>query len=101
MIARIWRGTTLESKADEYLQYLMATGLSDYQKTAGNKEVQILRRVRDGRAEFILVSFWESLDAIRNFAGENIERARYYPEDEQYLLAFEPEVEHYEVVFDK
>lgn len=101
MIARIWRGTTLESKADEYLQYLMATGLGDYRKTEGNKGVHVLRRVRDGRAEFILVSFWESLDAVRNFAGENIERAVYYPEDEQYLLAIEPEVEHYEVLFDK
>jgi len=46
------------------------------------------------------VSFWESLEVIKAFAGSDPERARYYPEDERFLLDFEPNVEHYEVLVD-
>jgi heme-degrading monooxygenase HmoA len=59
--------------------------------------VQVLRRTEAGRTHFLLVSLWESWDAIRAFAGEDVERARYYPVDEEYLLEMEPRVTHYEV----
>jgi hypothetical protein len=49
-------------------------------------------------AHFLLISLWESWNAIRSFAGEDIERARYYPQDAEYLLELEPKVTHYEVV---
>jgi hypothetical protein len=57
-----------------------------------------LRRIEDDRAHFLMVSFWESIEAIKRLAGSNPERARYYPEDEVFLLNFEPTVEHYEVL---
>ena len=57
-----------------------------------------MRRFREGRAEFLLISLWESLDAIRAFAGEDLDRAVYYPEDEEYLLELEPDVAHCEVL---
>ena len=101
MIARIWRGHTPEEKADQYLDYLKATGLRDYRATEGNRGVRVLRRTSDGRAEFLLISLWESFDAIRKFVGEDFERAVYYPEDKNYLLGFEPTVAHYEVLFDE
>ena len=101
MIARIWRGHTSEEKADRYLGYLKATGLKDYRATEGNRGVRVLRRTSEGRAEFLLVSLWESFEAICRFAGEDFERAVYYPEDRDYLLDFEPKVAHYEVVFDE
>ena len=101
MIARVWRGHTPEEKADEYLDYLRATGLGDYLAAEGNRGVRVLRRADNGRAEFLLISLWESYDAIRGFAGEDFERAVYYPEDKDYLLGFEPKVAHYEVVFDE
>ncbi|CAA9588977.1 MAG: hypothetical protein AVDCRST_MAG18-4512 [uncultured Thermomicrobiales bacterium] len=97
MIARIWRGVTPAHKADDYLTYLGATGLKEYRATPGNRGVQVLRRIRDDEAEFILISLWESLDAIRAFAGDDPECAVYYPEDRDYLLAFEPNVDHFEV----
>jgi heme-degrading monooxygenase HmoA len=100
MIARIWRGVTPEAKADRYLEYLMATGLKDYRATAGSRGVQVLRRIHDGRAEFLLISVWESFDAIRQFAGDDVEKAVYYPEDKDYLLELEPTVAHYEVVWE-
>lgn len=100
MIARIWRGVTPESKADQYFDYLMITGVKDLRATDGNRGVMVFRRVSDGQAEFILISLWESFDAIRRFAGDEIDIAVYYPEDKEYLLALEPKVLHFEVLDD-
>jgi heme-degrading monooxygenase HmoA len=98
MIARIWRDETPESKAEQYFDFLKATGIKDYQGTKGNQGALVLRRIRDGHAEFFLLSLWESWDAIREFAGNDVEKAFYYPEDSEFLLSMEPEVEHYEVL---
>jgi len=97
MIARIWRGVTPADKADEYLAYLEATGLRDYRATPGNQGVWVLRRTYEGRAEFLLFSLWDSVEAIARFAGDDIERAIYYPEDDAYLLEREPKVAHFEL----
>jgi heme-degrading monooxygenase HmoA len=96
MIARIWRGQTDAAHADKYLAYLQETGVKEIRETPGNSGVRLLRRIADGRAEFIFISFWDSLDAIKAFAGPDIERAVYFPEDEAYLLELEPTVAHYE-----
>ena len=98
MIARIWRGITLAGKADDYLDYLRETGVRDYARTAGNRGVKVLKRIQGEHCEIMLVSLWDSMDAVRAFAGENPDRSVYYPEDEQYLLEMEPLVRHYEVV---
>lgn len=97
MIARIWHGVTAAAKSDEYLDYLNETGVPDYRATEGNRGVYVLRRIEDDRAHFLTVSFWESMEKIEGFAGPEPEKARYYPEDEQYLLDFEPGVKHYRV----
>jgi heme-degrading monooxygenase HmoA len=60
--------------------------------------VYVLRRIEGDRAHFLTASFWQSMDAIKGFAGSDPAKARYYPEDEEFLLEFEPTVEHYEVV---
>ena len=75
MIARTWHGVVPEPKADAYDAYLRRTGIPDLQATPGNRGVYVLRRVRDGEAHFLLISLWESLDAIRAFAGDDVERA--------------------------
>jgi heme-degrading monooxygenase HmoA len=98
MIVRIWHGVTEAKKSDEYLDYLGETGVPDYRATEGNLGVYVLRRIDDGRAHFLTVSFWESVSAIEAFAGSDPEKAKYYPEDEEFLLEFEPTVEHYEVL---
>ncbi|MEW5931638.1 MAG: antibiotic biosynthesis monooxygenase [Gemmatimonadota bacterium] len=97
MIARLWHGAVPGSRGDAYLEYLERTGLPDYRATPGNRGVQVLRRTGDGRTHFLLITLWESWDAIRAFAGDDPERARYYPEDAEYLLELEPRVTHYEV----
>lgn len=100
MIARIWRGRTRAEYAGTYLDYLRQTGLSDYRSIDGNQGVRVLRRVDGEQAEFLLISLWESYEAIEAFAGPAYERAVYYPEDDDYLLEKEPGVRHYEIVFD-
>jgi len=98
MIARIWRGVTRESDKDIYLDYLQKTGLPDYVSTRGNLGVTVLRRVYDGKAEFLLTTYWESYEAIRAFAGPDYEKAVYYPEDKKFLLEMDPQVRHYELL---
>lgn len=97
MIARLWIGQTRAEHADRYLDYLKATGVIGCRSTEGNHSVQILTRVDGDVAEFIFVSFWESMEAITRFAGEDVERAVYYPEDREYLLALDPRVRHFDV----
>ncbi|HEY1469030.1 MAG TPA: hypothetical protein VGF61_08290 [Candidatus Acidoferrum sp.] len=97
MIARIWHGKTNVSVADVYLDYLFKSSMPAYRATAGNKGAWVLRRLEGDVAHFITLSFWESRDAIVAFAGADIEAAKYYPEDEKYLLEFEPNVTHYEL----
>lgn len=98
MLARIWDGATEARRADDYVEYLRRTGVADSTSTKGNHGVYVLRREDGPRTSFRFVSLWESMDAIRRFAGSEPERARYYPEDERFLLALPPGVEHYEVV---
>ncbi len=98
MIARLWHGITPLDKADEYAAFLNRTGIPDYQATPGNRGAYLLRRREGNQVHFLTLSFWDSEEAIRGFAGEEIEKARYYPEDPQYLVELEPLVTHYEVV---
>jgi heme-degrading monooxygenase HmoA len=99
MLARIWHGITPKSKADEYGEFLNRTGVTDYQATEGNRGVRVLRRIDGEQAHFLIITFWDSIEAIKRFAGGDFEKARYYPEDKDYLLEFEEKVTHYEVIF--
>ena len=98
MIARSWHGMTPAAKADEYLAYLNRTGIPDYKATEGNRAVYVLRRIEGEHAHFLLISLWDSYDAIRKFAGDDLEKAHYYPEDDEFLLEKESTVLHYEVL---
>ena len=98
MIARTWHGRVRAGEAERYQAYLEATGLPDYRRTPGNRGVYVLRRAEGDVVHFLLLTLWESWEAIRAFAGDEPERARYYPEDERFLLELEPTVTHYEVL---
>jgi heme-degrading monooxygenase HmoA len=97
MIARVWIGATPEKMSNRYLEYLEKTGVKGCRTTPGNRGVYVLRRVGGGRAEFLFISLWKSLEAIEAFAGSEIDRAVYYPEDRDFLLEMSPDVQHYEV----
>lgn len=97
MVVRIWRGVVKTEDAEEYARYIHDTGFSEYAATAGNRGAHMLRRDEGGRTEFITLSFWDSSESIKAFAGEDIEAAVLYPEDERFLIESEPTVKHYEV----
>jgi heme-degrading monooxygenase HmoA len=99
MIARIWRGVVRQADADRYLDYLHRTGIPDYQATPGNLGVSILQRDIELGVEFTTLTFWDSMESIKAFAGDTPEVARYYPEDDEFLLFREPLVEHFDVPY--
>jgi heme-degrading monooxygenase HmoA len=99
MIARTWAGATRAADADTYLDYLHRTGLAQYRATTGNRGVLALRRIDGDRAEFLLLTLWDSEEAIRRFAGDDIEQAVFYPEDDRFLVARDERVRHYEVLY--
>jgi heme-degrading monooxygenase HmoA len=96
-IARIWFGETLRSNADEYLAYVTETGVKGLRETEGNQGVLVLRKLGEQTAKFAVISFWDAIESIRRFAGGDINKAVYYPEDRRFLFKMEPELEHFEV----
>lgn len=99
MIIRSWKGATKKSDAEEYYEYLLETGIKEYQETEGNQGVYVLRKDDGDRTEFILLSLWDSFKSIRSFAGSEPEKAVFYPEDEEYLIDFDKEVTHFDVLY--
>jgi heme-degrading monooxygenase HmoA len=96
MIARFWSGAVRQADADTYADYIRDTGFAEYGETAGSRGAWLLRRDDGEHTQFITVSLWDSVDAIKAFAGDDIEAAVLYPEDERYLVG-ESKVTHYDV----
>ena len=84
MIARTWRGAVRATDAEAYAEYIRATGLAAYAATPGNLGAWLLYRIEG--AEVDTISMWESMEAIHGFAGEDVERAVFYPEDDRFLV---------------
>ena len=97
MIARTWRGAVRAEDAEAYAEYIRTTGIAEYAVTPGNRGAYLLYRIDGDRAEVLTLSFWDSLDSVRGFAGEEIERAVFYPEDDRYLVDRELHANHYVV----
>jgi len=95
-ITRIWHGVVNAEKADEYLKYVEETGILQYKNTPGNLSTKILRKKDQEICHFFTVTEWDSYESIRKFAGDDYEKAKYYPEDKRFLLEFEENVNHYE-----
>jgi heme-degrading monooxygenase HmoA len=99
VIARMWRGWVRTADRADYVDYIEGTGMAEYRATAGNQGAWMLARdLGDGRTEIVTLSFWTSRDAVRGFAGDDIERAVFYPEDERFLVDREATVTHFDVV---
>ncbi len=98
MIMRTWRGVVRAVDAERYLTHQANTGVCEYRQTPGNTGVLVLRRTSGDLCEVTTVSFWESMEAVRRFAGDDPDRARFYPGDDEFLVEKDSHVRHYEVV---
>lgn len=96
MITRTWHGRTSIENADRYLQFLLHDGTKEYLQTTGNLSVKIWRRKEKDCCHFWTVTEWIDVESIKGFAGEDYGRAKYYPEDNDFLMEFEENVNHYE-----
>jgi heme-degrading monooxygenase HmoA len=94
----MWHGRVPTSKAQAYREFLNKRALPDYQAVPGNISVHILERQAGEVTHFITMTFWQNMTVIRGLAGDDVDQAKYYPEDADFLLEFEPTVVHYEVV---
>ena len=98
MIARSWRGAVKTEDAEAYAAYIDETGMRHYAETPGNRGAWMLTREIGELTEFVTFSLWDSYDAIRAFAGDDYTVARFYPEDDRYLVERDTTCHHWDVV---
>jgi heme-degrading monooxygenase HmoA len=96
MIVRLWHGRTAKEDFEAYSQFMRERAAPDYASVEGNLECYFLRRLDDDAAHFLLVTHWSSMDAVKAFAGPDPQIAKYYPEDDDFLLEKEPTSQLYE-----
>jgi heme-degrading monooxygenase HmoA len=97
MIARHWRGWTAQANADAYESLLKIKVLPDLHTIDGYRGGYVLRKDDAEETEFIVVNLFDSLDAIKRFAGEDYAVAIFEPEAKALLSRIEPIAHHYEV----
>jgi heme-degrading monooxygenase HmoA len=100
MIVRMWHGIVEASKADEYAEFMKERAAPDYSSVQGLNKLMFLRSVEADTAHFLLVTHWDSMEAVKKFAGELPEKAKYYPEDDDFLLEKEETSALYEVFYE-
>ena len=94
----MWHGKVSKNKSKDYHRYLLKTGLKDYEKVDGNKAVFLLKKDEGSITHFYTWSFWDDIEAIKKFAGEDYQKAKYYPRDGKFLLELESLVSHFDVM---
>ena len=98
MFAREWKSRCPVHQRESFIEYLYKTGVKDSSATLGFKGAQIFTRDLDDQVEVTLISYWDSLDSIKAFSGDDIGVARLYPDDYKFELEPDNFVTHYEVV---
>ena len=99
-IMRLWHGEVAIEKADKYEKFMIERAAPDYSSIAGLIKLYFQRRNEENTAHFLLVTLWDSIESVKNFAGDNPEIAKYYPEDDNFLLEKEEHVSMYEVFYE-
>lgn len=100
MIVRTWHGRVPRTKADDYAAFLTERAASDYQSIDGLHRLEFSRKDGSEVSDFLLITYWASMEAVRAFAGDRPELAKYYPEDDDYLLEKEPAAHLYQIFHD-
>jgi len=94
----MWHGKVPKERSEAYHRYLLDSGLKDYGATTGNEGVFLLKKDEGDITHFYTLTFWTDIPSIKKFAGDDYEKARYYPSDKDFLLEFEPGVTHFDVL---
>ena len=97
IVAREWRGRVAPARADEYYRYLQG-GVAKIRSVPGNLGVEIMRRNESGAVEYVVISYWVSREAIKAYAGQDIEKPHHLPKDRELLLELPTRVLHYDVI---
>ena len=98
MIARIWHGWTRSWDADAYARYLVATTTLECRAVPGNRAAYLLRRGESERTEFVTITLWDSLTAMRAFTDENGKQPPLPADDARFLIGGAPAIVHYETI---
>ncbi len=101
MIVRMWHGRVDSSKSDEYAEFMKQRAAPDYRSVDGLQKLLFLRKNEKDVAHFLLVTYWDSMESVKKFAGEQPEKAKYYPEDDQFLLEKEELSALYEIFYEQ
>ncbi len=101
IIVRLWHGRTHISSADTYAEFMKERAAPDYRSIDGLKKLYFLRRIDEDVAHFLLVTIWDSMASVKKFAGEHPVKAKYYPEDDSFLLEKEETSALYEIFFER
>ena len=100
-IMRLWHGKVPIEKAEKYEKFMISRAAPDYNSVDGLLKLYFQRRNENIIAHFLLVTIWDSMESVKKFAGEHPEKAKYYPEDDTFLLEKEETSALYEVFFEK
>ena len=98
VVAREWKGRVAPARADEYYRYLLE-GVTKIRSIPGSLGVEVMRRNEAGAVEYTVISYWESREAIKAFAGQDIEKPHHLPKDREFLLELPTRVLHYDVTY--
>jgi heme-degrading monooxygenase HmoA len=101
MIARLWRGWTSHENADAYEEFLRTKMFPSIHEVAGFLGADLFRRPAGEEIAFVTITRFESLEAVRAFAGDDYEQAVVEPEARRLLSRFDERSEHFEVVIDR
>jgi heme-degrading monooxygenase HmoA len=98
MIARVWSAQTTPAQAPAYVEHLNSQVLPAVRQVDGFAGATLLQRPTDAAVEIVVITYWRSLEAIRGFAGDDLEKAVVATEAAALLTRFDQRVRHYEVV---
>ena len=98
MIVRVWRGWTAAADTASYKNHAIERVFPSLEKIEGYRGAALLQRADEGRTEFVVVTMWDSLDAVRHFAGKNVDRAVIEPAALKVLSQFDSLVRHYDLI---
>jgi heme-degrading monooxygenase HmoA len=98
MIVRMWRGEAMQEDAGRYAHHATTRVFPALARIAGQRGALLLRREAEGRVEFLVLTFWDSMDTVRAFAGDGPDRAVVDPEARAVLTSFDELVRHFDLV---